>query len=450
MYILTTHPTFISDDRLGCCNKEEPTHADVIRALIHTTHRAIEEHPARASALFVQLIEDIAYSIHHNGNLDCSGLKTFLQDSSVRIPSVLAILDCALQLENHLPSSELPQIPDDGFSTVLKGGLVNSLLAYQSLGALFQPAGNTWGLPCFTSLYPATSAKHPRAVEGYLKTLFTHFEDPYTDSDEFSFYHSDAETIPDPHLCQYVPALEVKMNADFIEPPLDSPENAIPFVLVSANKQPGPGPTGTQEERWQSASPALAMSCLVDPVLSEDAAVITSPMAVHAGWNGHNRTAHLRTLFPKGERPLRQYILADALALDEVDPPPEGCLVDVQSNHVEREVRKLYAAFYGAAKAQSTQIEGPVIIEAPPWGCGAFCGNIVVKATCMLIAAGLAMEASGKQIQLRLFLDEQRHDQGIFIETLVAKKQSVSQLWHFLTRKEAKSCTNYADIFVLP
>lgn len=286
---------------------------------------------------------------------------------------------------------------------------------------------------------------HSKAVEGYLTTLFNHFENPYRSEDSFSFYVCTCASMPDPNLSSAVPSLTVLVTAEFSEP-LDASAHLVPYVLVSANKQPGPGPTGTQEERWQSASPALSLSSLIVPVIPDDSVVITSPFPIHSGWNGHNKSAKMRILFPQSERPMRQYILADAMPLDEAEPALGGGLVDLQPGHVEREIRKLYAAFSGAIQHR-VHSEGPCIVEAPPWGCGAFCGNMVIKAVCMLIAGGLAQESSNVDLTVQLSLTTDRAAEARFITQLVEKRYSVKTLWGILTDEKSRHSSTYTQLF---
>jgi hypothetical protein len=134
-------------------------------------------------------------------------------------------------------------------------------------------------------------------------------------------------------------------------------------------------------------------------------------------------------LYEKGWRPKRHYILADALPLDEVEDKP-GFLKDLQPGLVEREARKLYAAFSGAVKMQvacGTNVDEPCVIEAGAWGCGAFGGDILVKTICIMIAAGLA------GIEVRLTLLESRVDEIAYVQELLGRQCATSRLWELVT-----------------
>jgi hypothetical protein len=433
--------------------------------------------PVKAYEILANTVRDIAYCLHQNGTLDTSRLESLLKTSAERyhwiadFDSILEILNSARNLPGLLPSADLPQLSSDCHFAHFNGDIVNSLLAHQMLGTLYQPAGNTWGLPCFTPWYADSAASHPQAVEGYIKTLFHHFAHPYRQSETLSFYIHAPSSMPDPSTCTGVPDFTVEVVDHPTEP--SSTRDTIPFALVSANKQPGPGPTATQEERLMAASPALALTSLIAPVIPDSGAVltspfpvdsqwalsappysipstfkwttsalITSPFPVHASWEGHNRSARLQVLYEPDLRPRRQYILADALPLDEMDRPDDGALLDLQPQNVLREVRKLYAAFSGAVKYQHDP-ESECVVEAPSWGCGAFGGDLVVKGMCMMIAAGLT------GVRVVLSVTEDRREEARVLRRLMERKPEVSKIWERLTSKNARFCKSYQELLNL-
>ena len=133
-------------------------------------------------------------------------------------------------------------------------------------------------------------------------------------------------------------------------------------------------------------------------MLYADEVVVTSGLWTHSSWTGHGRHAKMTRLFDHDERPLTQYIVADALELDVLDRE-DGTIPDLQPGNVERETRKLYAAFRSAKEVWSKEkilsdsaasSEDDFKVELPPWGCGAFGGNLAIKAKCMMMAAALA------------------------------------------------------------
>ncbi|OCK75245.1 hypothetical protein K432DRAFT_446827 [Lepidopterella palustris CBS 459.81] len=407
-YKLPTHPSLSTIDPLAVCDDENPSQGQVLLKLIE---RALSSLPDAGTSVLPALIEDIAYSLHGNGRLDTSYLRQFLQTNSTAesLEAVQCLLNHALLLPGMFIGNTLP---------VLKPGHppystrdIDILLAHQFLGSFSQPPGNTWGLPCFTSWFAADPA-HWQAVEGYLRILLDHFaQGGYRDGEAnpFIFCMSTANNPADPSLCKNHPNVNLYVVPEEFEPS-DAQQVQPPFVLVAAHSQPGPGPTATHEERLQASSPALSISALVTPVIPPEAAVVTSSFPVHASWKGHNRTARLNKLYTPNDRPHRRYILADALQLDEAEEPVSGGLKDLQEGRIEREVRKLHAAFDGAQAMQKlvgyrdTMDRGcmpqtaPCVIEAAAWGCQAFGGNILAKAVFMMIASGL----TGAQVRLTL------------------------------------------------
>ncbi|KAJ9661981.1 hypothetical protein H2201_006270 [Coniosporium apollinis] len=236
--------------------------------------------------------------------------------------------------------------------------------------------------------------------------------------------------MPHPSTCTAHPTLTLRIAAFESEPSDFSSSDTIPFVLVAAHAQPGPGPTGTQEERLQSASPALSLSALLTPAIPDDAAVVTSAFPVHAAWTGHNRTAVLRQLYLVSERPRRHYLLADALPLDQLTADGNVGLLDLRPGRVEREVRKLFAAFSGAASVAKREEYGGCIVEAGAWGCGAFGGNVLVKGVCMAVAAGLA----GVEVVLTLL---EGREEVSALQMVLGRGLRVAELWSSLRQWEA-------------
>ena len=131
---------------------------------------------------------------------------------------------------------------------------------------------------------------------------------------------------------------------------------------------------------------------LFTPELPENAALVVSGgTAVWARFTGHLRTAKLSQIYSPEQRQVnrrtgRQFIFADALELDEAPG------TDLQPAHLEREVKKLLAGF--------AALEHGTTVIAPPWGCGAFGGDLRVKLLVLWLAASL----SGRVKELRVVL----------------------------------------------
>lgn len=424
LYQLPTDPSIISEDPLGILDAENPPQAQVLSTLLETAVQSLSCGASTASVV-PTLIEDIAYTIHRNGSLPTDGLRRFLSNEKLFADSdaLIILLRAAKALSLH----HLTVLGGENTKVTFSGAQVNSLLAHQFLGTLHQPKGTTWGLPDFTSWFTAEQA-HAQAVDGYLQTILAHFAaGGYPETEEFSFYFHTAAEMPEPAQNDSAPDVRLRIVTEESEP---SAATDHPFVLVAAHSQPGPGATATQEERLQSASPALSISALVIPVISQDAVVVTSPFSVHALWRGHNRTARMEKLLNHEERPRRHYILADALQMDEMEDDDTG-LKDLLHGRPTREVKKLFAAFAGASKAC---VEGgtnyPCTIETGAWGCGAFGGNVLFKTVCMMIAAGL----TGVELQLSLLKD--RHSDVQQVRSLLDRRLTTRELWEAVTHSQ--------------
>ncbi|KAF2799782.1 hypothetical protein K505DRAFT_370732 [Melanomma pulvis-pyrius CBS 109.77] len=448
-YLLPTHPSIPCDDPLGVLDVENPLQYQVLEKMLQSSLARIASNSPPA-VVVPTLIEDIAYTIHRNGTIDIENLRQFLsRDASGTSAKTVQYLLFAAQHLSERFRSQLLETLDAGRDTVTyTGAQVDSLLAHQFLGTLSQPEGNTWGLPCFTSWFVSDPA-HRQAVDGYLTTLLDHFaQGGYSENDLFVFSLQTALEMPDPSQCRRYPNLHLYVVAEESEPsyasipslsafsdaeqttPFPASTSGTPFALVAAHSEPGPGPTGTQEERLQSASLALSVSALVIPKIPNDAAVVTSEFPVHASWKGHNRTATLNGLYDGGKRPSRHYILADALPLDEVESKP-GMLKDMGKGRIEREVRKLYAAFSGAVNmhiAVQARNRETCVVETSAWGCGAFGGDIIVKTMCMMIAAGMT------GMELHLTLLEQRAQEISTVELLLKNTRTTAELWQLLIK----------------
>ena len=427
LYQLPTDPVIISADPLGVLDKDDSSQVEVLSALFDAARSDLAS-GASPKTVIPTLVEDIAYIVHGNGALDTGGLRKFLSEKGTPPAAAVALLLAARGLSACFPTHHLTTLEKENDRVGFSGAQVNSLLAHQFLGTLAQAAGTDWGRPDFTSWFASEPAHH-KAVDGYLRTILDHFaEGGYAEADVFTFAFYRATKMPDPIASKNIPSMHLGLVEEESEP---SDDAGSPFILVAANAQPGPGPTATQEERLQSASPALSLSALVMPVIPNDAVVVTSAFPVHAAWKGHNRTARMDKLFAPAERPKRHYILADALPLDSM-PDGEGLLKDLVADRVERELMKLYVAFSGASDMIS-HVEGGavVVIEAGPWGCGAFGGNLLVKILCMEIAAGLT------GVQLRLSATNNRQGDVCKARAFSERRYTTARLWEQLLNSKA-------------
>lgn len=333
--------------------------------------------------------------------------------------SVINIFNAASELSRLFPSYQLETLENHDQLVRFTGTEANTLLAHMALGSVYplesaQPSG-------FTLWYSSEQVAHDQAVDGYLKTIFDHFSNPYPDSQSFEFQLFEFEDSVEDLLTHVEKSNSLPVTVEVVREIHDPSDSAgTAFVLVAANKHPGPGFTGTQEERLQAASPALSLSSLICPTIPENAAIVTSSFPVHSAWTGHNRTAHLKSIYLPSSRPNRRYILADALPLDELATYAEESeskyeIPDFKPQFVNRETRKLYNAFKGARVLHQSNTDDPIcLIEAPPWGCGAFGGNLVVKALCMMLAASTVSKVS-----IHLFIPKDKEKDAVILNDLL-------------------------------
>ncbi|KAF2732869.1 hypothetical protein EJ04DRAFT_300226 [Polyplosphaeria fusca] len=439
-YLLPTHPSIRNNDPLGISDSENPLQADVLDTIISTALSRLYASNTPIEQTLRTVIEEIAYTIHGNGSID----TRFLQEQLTKEPGLAfsdsfpGLLNASRTLAEQFPTHTLEPLRAAGDTVTCSGSQINALLAHQYLGTLSQHEGVTWGRPDLTSWFAGDPA-HPNALLAYLWTLLDLYATGgYATTDRFTFSMYTAAMMPDPSLCDRSPNVHLHTVAEESEP---SAAVRPTFVLVAAHSQPGPGPTATQEERLQAASPALSTSALFVPIIPDDGAVVTSAFPVHSGWKGHNRTARLIELFEHGRQPRRHYILVDALELD-VGEQPECGLKDLQPGRVQREVRKLYAAFSGAAFTHGQeQGEGSCVVEAGAWGCGAFGGNVFVKTVCMMIAAAMT------GVELHLTLLESRKDDVAVVRSLLEMTWTGGELWRRATSPQASHADRPLHLF---
>ncbi len=423
-YYFPFHASQRCVDRLSICDDDsfDVAQADILHQLLKSAHLQIDMNAADA---ITTLIEDIAYTFHANGDMGTTRLRAILEELSAheRLAFAENLLSAAEQFVKVFPTQSIQILEKHGDVQLLEGSQVDGLLSHMFLGTLSQPHGNAWGLPSFSSWCDGRPS-HQQATKGYLRIIVQHFiHGGYAPAQAFRYAVFTSKEMPDPSLSRHLPDVAIGLVDEESEP---SRSPLQPFVLVSAHSQPGVGPTGTQEERLQASSPALALCSILVPRIPHDAVVVTSAFPVHAAWRGHNRTARLCDILPPGSRPSRHYILADALELDAGAHGKE----DLRPANLEREIRKLYAAFSGAAASCADAVISKCIVEAPLWGCGAFGGNPCVKTVCMMIAAGLTGVSLNLAVRRELASEVPAESQ--------ARKATVAQLLDSL--KAASTC----------
>lgn len=448
-YLLPNHASRTSLDPLGICDdgRDVVSQFDILKVLLCTAESAFDElesskgqnEPRSEQAyrlafcrVYANLLKDIAYSLHEDGSLDTTGVEALIASSKINVVGLSkfrkAVCSNALAIAIGAPESpfadgKLQQLCADQTSIRLNSEQIDILLAHMLLGTLSQPPGNEWGRPGFAELFSNVG----ETAQAYLQTLFEHFaEGDYTKTDptgSATFYLHNSANMPD-LTTSHLPAPHLPVRI-VDKPSENSPPDYSPnqYVLVAAHSQPGPGPNGTQEERLIGQSPALALVSLLKPVLEPDEVVITSGLWAHSSWSGHGREAEMTKMFNSEERPRVHYIIADALELD-IQDSTNDVLPDLKPENIEREVRKLFAAFAGAKAICG---RAAMKIQIAPWGCGAFGGDFGVKTQCMMMAAGLAgLESS----ELELVITKDREEE---LRGLLGRSVTVSEIYEHFT-----------------
>ncbi|PIA97252.1 hypothetical protein CB0940_06185 [Cercospora beticola] len=446
-YLLPDHASRTSLDPLGICDDGEDVvnQFRILEKLLCTAESAFDElNPSKGQIephseqayrsafcrLYANLLKDIAYSLHEDGSLDTTGAEALIASSKMTVTNLSkfgkAVCSNALAIgapESSFADGKLQQLCADVTFIRLDSKQVDMLLAHMLLGTLSKPPGNEWGRPGFAELFSNVG----ETAQAYLQTLFEHFaEGGYTKTDptgSATFHLHNSTNMPD-LITSHLPAPRLPIRI-VDKPSENSPPDYSPnhYILVAAHSQPGPGPKGTQEERLIGQSPALALMSLLKPILGPDEVVITSNLWAHSSWSGHGREAKMTKLFPSDGRPRNHYIFADALELDMQDSA-DGVLPDLKPENIEREVRKLYAAFAGTKAIGG---RAAMKIQIVPWGCGAFGGDFGVKTQCMMMAAGLAgLESS----ELELVITKDREEE---LRGLVGGPVTVREIYEHLT-----------------
>ncbi|TKY89767.1 hypothetical protein EX895_001552 [Sporisorium graminicola] len=416
--------------------------ADADLARIESVDGRGEDHLRQWVARFDEMVQVLAYSLHQAGHVDTGFLQEVLAEQTWDHLACFRshLLQVALELPDLFPSGTLDYLscisPEQSFS----GQQVDSLLSHLFLGTLQIPKGNDWGRPGFLAYFRGDPPIES-TVRGYATTLIAHFASggytkPCAGSEDgcFVFRWSTSDGMADVASANVSATLKIKLVAQAIEPSAEG--DADTFVLLNAHSQPGPGPSGTHEEKLMGQSPALAITSLVAPLLDKKAAIVTSAFPVHGQWQGYGRKAHLVQLFDAtagSTAHQRRYIIADALELDMASD--SGALPDLDQGNVLREVKKLYAGFKGALSwwqsadtAGRSSAPAAFRIEAVPWGCQAFGGDLVVKAQCMIMAAALANIQS-----VDLYIPTERLEQAQQIQALSEQHKTAAELFARLT-----------------
>ena len=399
-YILPSHPSLVSLDPLGICDVENPSHWAVISSSI-VQFRASSSYDLLH---LPNLIEDLSYSTHMNGNLDTRFLQRYIfqkfPDPQSQASQTLLdrILDAALYLPDAFPSHGVPYLQESHPLLQLSTSKIKCLLAHQILNTLQPSKGNTWGCT-FACWYSAPQA-FENAVSGYLLSVFTYFLLPSQEEssqvtyqyssnrqenslDEFAFWKS----------CTTIPLFEYLIIDPVSTAMVPFPHPNISCTLVASNKCPGFGAACTQEELVTAACPPLLpMGALfISPPVPSDAALLVFGNVLLTKWKGQGREAIYLGTSTQSEQ---TFLFIDAFEVDAF--ASSTGIADLNPAVLSRDLHKAHTGFLALAQLHIKNIASPL------WGAGSFGGDPIVKALVLLMAAARV------GVKLHLSVDDQR------------------------------------------
>ncbi|KIM32523.1 hypothetical protein M408DRAFT_220255 [Serendipita vermifera MAFF 305830] len=383
---------------------------------------------------FTDAVETIYYSLTGRGSQDLSLLL-----ESVSTNQLAQLIDpmirASLDMKELFPDGSLgslqvlpePQSPETFLSKVtLSDSQLTCLICHMFLGTFPKPPWMTWDGPNLKTWF-ADDGKGDRNIKiAYIRVLISYLEASLlskptpcpgenvsgVSSVEFSLfdakysYQGDGSTSLDPEASLHVwmasaslPLIPLEIflleeEDDNHETCFSSRPNDVPnqqreeiCQLVSANKDIGFGPAGTQEERVFGACPALLPAVLLTQTLSAtQSLLISGDTEIYGHFTGHLRSARLRQLYSPSERILqgrtgRSYLFIDALEMDE---DKHG--KDAEAANILREMHKLMSGFSALALRSKANGHRSIVV-VPPWGCGTFGGDFRVKLLLIWMAA---------------------------------------------------------------
>ena len=402
-YILPSHPSLISLDPLGICDEENPSNWAVISLSIAQF---------RSSSSYdllhlPNLIEDLSYSIHMNGNLDTRFLQRyifqkFLDPQSQTSQALLdRILDAALHLPDAFPSHDIPYLQDSNPLLQLSTSKIKCLLAHQILNTLQPSKGNTWG--CTFTCWYSDPQPFENAVLGYLSSAFTYFLSQEESSSHVTYQYSSnhrenslADEFAFWKSCTTIPLFEYLIIDPVSTATVPFPHPSISTTLVASNKCPGFGAACTQEELVTAACPPLLpMGALfVSPPIPSDAALLVFGNVLLTKWKGQGREAiHLGTSILGKQT----FLFIDTSEVDVVSASSSStAIADLNPAVLSRDLHKAHTGFLALARLHVKDIASPL------WGAGSFGGDPIVKALVLLMAAARV------GVRLHLSVDDQR------------------------------------------
>lgn len=402
-YKLPSHPSLLSNDPLGLHDADNPSFWDIITISV----QRISSAPSILQ--LPDLIANLVYSLFGDGRIELGFLKSWLADfeSSVgrtQADSIICnILASSLSLPVLFPSHEITHLGPHNPSVELSLAQIRALLAPQILCTTRPPRGNNWG--CTLRSWYSDPQPMERAVRGYLEIAFRFFvgldEEEPAKKTAYRYVCSppiqgDSNTS---HWRDCSAPLFQNLKIELVTAdtvPFPHPE--IHCMLVSSHKEPGFGPSCTQEEIVTAACPQLLPmgALLVQPPIPDHAVLIAGDVYPVSTWFGQGRAARLQSFRATSASLPYVFLFLDALELDDFERTPTSCLPDLIPGNLIRELEKVYIGFSALSKLGVNHIVSPL------WGSGAFGGDPLVKSLILSMAAARA------GVVITLMIDEKR------------------------------------------
>jgi len=341
----------------------------------------------------------------------------------------------ALEMVSLFPKGEIESLSEQNPRVVLSRRQVACLVVHQFLCSLPAQPWETDSSVDFHVWY-SSGATCPRAVEAYLHAFFHYFELLVDDENEnpsapLPCPITERPSLPVTSMLRSLPDTEVRFDEFYEnkflplkvtrlpEASTDPSVLGLPYgaCVISANKNVGFGPSGTQEETYVGSSPEACVAVLMMPTLKDEQVLIVEGAEATVSLKGYGREAYLDKLLEPDYDPKnamssiwrkRSMLFMDALELNMFDG--EELVPDLLPGHVERETRKAYTAF----SSRRSYEEGFTEIFTGLWGCGAFGGNWQIKTIIQWCAAAM----SGVNLHF-ICAGDQQHAFAVALEDFV-------------------------------
>lgn len=394
--------------------------------------------PVRTTARLIDVLDTISCTLQETSGVadDYGTLRRVVDQTGSEFFQVIwpNIVQHALSLKQHFPDAYVLTL-GAGDTLALSQSQTASLVSHQFLCTLECPSWRD-GYHDF-SIWYGSEQRHSVAAEMYLASLFEYFK--MMDSQGKTSHQDEGDTImfklngsaldSSVHSPEWkqVALTQLKVvrvpcySSDLQRPERQGSEGA---VVVSANKDIGFGQSATQEEVFVGNTPEACPAVLFVPTLKDDCALLIEGARPMITIQGQRRDVSWEVL-PVDARIGGRMLFMDALEIDELDQD-DGLLPDLEPGHMEREIRKAFAAFssYG-----NSELDGHV--WSGIWGCGAFNGDPVVKMILVWIAASLSRK------DLFIVCDPFYQDFADTFERFAARAQgnwNAMDLWIWLGR----------------